>query len=243
KRLVDRPDFELALEGQVVPQLRVDDWRCGIECGFGIADRGQLLVIDLDQFGSVLGKGARARDDRAYGFPPPAGALDGERVLRRRLDALEVCEDADPRRDDLRKVRPGDHGYDARRLLRGLGADCENTCMGVRRAHKGDMRHARQYDIADEGSAPLRKPREVRPWHRSADIGVRPVERREAGCDVIGDFHCISPVRLRYDAALLSAYPHVPTQAGTCGGNLAPPHSTIPARACTTASTASMMAW
>ena len=39
------------------------------------------------------------------------------------------------------------------------------------------MRHARQLDVADIEPAPLHQPLEVRPRHRLADIGVRPVER------------------------------------------------------------------
>ena len=51
--------------------------------------------------------------------------------------------------------------------------------MRVRRAHEGHMRHARQHDVADILRAALRQPREVRPRHRAADVGVRPVERGE----------------------------------------------------------------
>ena len=44
-------------------------------------------------------------------------------------------------------------------------------------------------DVADILAAPLRQPRQIGPRHRAADIGIRPVERGEAGRLVVGDFH------------------------------------------------------
>ena len=41
------------------------------------------------------------------------------------------------------------------------------------------MHHARQLDVADIEPAALHQPVEVRPRHRLADIGVRPVQRRK----------------------------------------------------------------
>ena len=59
----------------------------------------------------------------------------------------------------------------------------------VRRAHEGDMRHARQHHVADILRAPLRQPRQVRSRHRAADIGIRPVERGQHGRRIVDDFH------------------------------------------------------
>jgi len=47
----------------------------------------------------------------------PAGAIDGDGVLRRRFDALEMREHADPRRDHLGKLGAGDHRDHAGRFL------------------------------------------------------------------------------------------------------------------------------
>ena len=41
------------------------------------------------------------------------------------------------------------------------------------------MRHARQLHVADIEPAPLHQPIEIRPRHRLADIGIRPVEHRK----------------------------------------------------------------
>ena len=161
----------------------------GIERGLGIGDGGELLVVDRDQFAGVLGLGAGARHHGADRLALPAGAVDRDGVLRRRLDALEMREHADPGRDHLGKLRAGDHGDDAGRRLRRRGIDRLDARMRVRRAHERHMRHARQRHVADELRAALRQPRQVRPRHRAADIGVRPVERGEGGRVVVGDFH------------------------------------------------------
>ena len=55
--------------------------------------------------------------------------------------------------------------------------------------------HARQHDVADELPPPLRQPRDIRPRHRAADIGIRPVERAQRGGDVVGDLHLPCPAR------------------------------------------------
>ena len=57
----------------------MDHRRLGIERGFRIGDRGQRLVVDLDQFAAVLGLRARARDHGGDRLALPAGALDGDR--------------------------------------------------------------------------------------------------------------------------------------------------------------------
>ena len=112
-----------ALEGEVVAELGMDHRRRRVERGFGVGDGGQFLVVDLDQLAGVLGLGARARDHGADRFALPAGAIDGDGVLRRRLDALEMREHADPGRDHLGELRAGDDGDHARRLFRRRGVD------------------------------------------------------------------------------------------------------------------------
>ncbi len=79
---VDRAGLELALEGEIVAERRMDHGRGGIERGLGIGDRAELLVIDIHQLAGVFRLGARFRDDRAHRFALPAGALDRNGVLR-----------------------------------------------------------------------------------------------------------------------------------------------------------------
>ena len=199
--LVDGAHLELALEAEIVAERGMDHRGLGIERGLGIGDRRQFFVSHVDQLAGVLRLCARLGDDRAHRLALPAGALHRDRRLRRRLQALEMRQHADPRRHYLGEFGPGDDGDHARRLLgRGL-VDLHNARMRVRRAHIGDMRHARQHDVADILPAPLRKAREIRPRHRAADIGVRPVERGEDGGRVFDDLHCVVltiPVRPRF---------------------------------------------
>ena len=61
----------------------------------GVGDGRQLFVADLDQL-AASSASARLRHDGADRLALPAGALDSDRVLRRRLEALEMGEHADP---------------------------------------------------------------------------------------------------------------------------------------------------
>ena len=171
----------LALEGEIVAQFRMDHRRAGIERGLGIGDGGKLLVGHLDQFARVLGLRPRLRHHGAHRLALPARAIDRDRVLRRRLDALEMGQHADPRGDDLCELRTGDDSDHAGYLLRGRGVDRNDPRMRMRRTEISDVPHARQRDIADILPAAFGQAREVRPRHRAADIGVWPVERGQDG--------------------------------------------------------------
>ncbi len=180
---------ECALEGEVVAELGVDDRRSFVERCFGVGDDGKFLVVDLNQRAGILGERPRAGDHGGDRLALPARALDRDGVLRRRFDALEMGEDADPGRDHLGKLGAGDDGDHTLHALCSRGVDRLDARMRVRRAHERDMRHARQRNVADVLPAPLRQPRQIRPRHRAADIGVRPVEGGQAGGDVVNDFH------------------------------------------------------
>ncbi len=157
--------IEHAFESEIVAKLGMDHRRFGIERGFRIGHGGENLVLNLDQRAGVLGRGAALRHHRADRFALPAGALDRDGVLRRRLDALEMREHADPGRNHLRKLGAGDNRDDARSSARLLGFDFYNPRMRMRRAHEGDVHHARQHDVADILAAALRQPRQIRPRH------------------------------------------------------------------------------
>ena len=187
--LVGLARHEAALEGKIVPEIGMDHRRAGIERGLGVGDGGKLLVSHFDQLAGVLGLRPRLGDDRAYRLALPAGAVDRDRMLRRRLDALEMGENANPRRNDFRQLRPGDDRDHARGFFRRCGLDLDDARMRVRRAQVGDMRHARQRDIADVLPAPFGQPGQIRPRHRAADVGVRPVERGQDRRAVVDDFH------------------------------------------------------
>ena len=134
----------------------MDQRRLGVERDFRIDNGGQRLVTHLDQLAGVLGLCARARDHSADRLALPAAALDGDRRLRRGLEAFQMRQYADPGRHHLGKLGAGDHGDHARRFLRRGFFDFDNARVRVRRAHIGDVRHARQHDVADILAATLR---------------------------------------------------------------------------------------
>ena len=194
--LVRRADLELALKAEVVAEGSMNHRRLGIERGLRIGDGEQRLIIDLDQLGGVLGLGARARDGSADGFALPAGTVDGDGRLRRRFEALQVRKHADPGRHHFGQFGAGDHGDDAGCLLRRVGLDRGDFGVSMRRAHKGDVRHARQRNVADILPAALGEAMQIRPRHRAADIGIGPVERGEHGRGIVGDFHALTKTAL-----------------------------------------------
>ena len=189
KALVGIAGIERALEGEIVAERGVDHGRCRVERGFGVGDGAEDLIVDVHQRAGVFRLRARACDHGAHGLALPAGALDRDGVLRRRFDAFEMREYADPRCDDRGKFGTGDHGDNTGRFLRRACVDLFDACMSVRRAHEGDMHHARQHHVADILAAPGCQPREIGSRHRAADIGIRPVECGEAGGLVGGEFH------------------------------------------------------
>src|SRR3974390_3465973 len=98
-------------------------------------------------------------------------------------------EHADPGGHYFRQLRTGDGGDDARRFLHRFGGDADDARMRVRRAHEGDVRHARERDVADVLPTALGKWLQIRPRHRAADIGIRTVERGEGWRGVLSNFH------------------------------------------------------
>ena len=186
---------ERALEGEIVAKLGMNHRRRLVERGFRVGYRRQRLIVHVNKRARIFCFGAGAGDDRAHRLALPAGAVDGDGVLRRRFDALEVRQHADPRRDHLGKLGAGNDGDHAGRFFGFRGVDIFDAGVRVRRAQKCDVHHARQGDVADVLAAALRQPRQVGPRHRAADIGVRPVKRGEARNNVVDDFHDRATIR------------------------------------------------
>ena len=68
------------------------------------------------RFGSILGQGPAGRDHGRDRLALPADPIDRDRVLRRRFQALQMREHADPGRDDGGKFLSGDDSDDAGHL-------------------------------------------------------------------------------------------------------------------------------
>jgi hypothetical protein len=177
---LDLAGIEAALERKIVAELGMDDGRRRVERGLRIRHRRERLVFDAGECGRVLGERAAPGHDRRNGFALPARPLDRDRMLRRGFQPLQMRQHADPRRAYGRELRAGHDRNDARRAPRGRGVDRTHAGMGVRRAYEGHMRHTRQHEIADELAAALQQTRQIRPRHRTADVGIRPIERGQA---------------------------------------------------------------
>ncbi len=86
----------LALEREVVAEVGVDHWRRRIERGLRIGNRRQFFVRDLYALAGIFRQRARAGHHGADGLALPARAVDRDRMLRRRFDALEMGQHPDP---------------------------------------------------------------------------------------------------------------------------------------------------
>ena len=117
--LVHAARIVLALEADVVFKFLVNH-HVAAQRGFHVDDDRQLFPLGLDELHGVLGLGARLGDHRGARLALPAGALDGDRVLLGRLDALQVREHRDPRRavlGDRAAVEYADHAGLGSRFL------------------------------------------------------------------------------------------------------------------------------
>ncbi len=102
KALSTSPTSSLRSKREIVAEAFVDHRRCGRRARFPASvTAGSSSYDDVDQFAGVLGLGARARHYGADRFALPAGAIDRDRILRRRLEALEMGQYTDPGRHHL----------------------------------------------------------------------------------------------------------------------------------------------
>jgi len=179
KGSIDLARVQSPFKGEIVPERSVDDRRFRIKRGAHIRHRLEFLVSDRDDFGSVFRGSAACGHHGGNGLALPADTADRDCPLGRGLQPLQMREHADPRRDDGRQFLTGDDGDHARHLFRRARVDCNNVRVRMRRADKHYMRHPRQLQVADVKSAPLHQPIEIWPRHHLADVGIRPIERRE----------------------------------------------------------------
>jgi hypothetical protein len=124
---------------------------------FHVGDDGQLFPLRFDERHGVLGLAARLGDHRGDRLALPARAADRDRVLRRRLDALQVAEHRHPRRAVLGDLGAVEDGDDAFRLRCLLETQLLYAGMRVGAAEESDMREARKAKVVRERAASLQQ--------------------------------------------------------------------------------------
>ena len=183
------PLADIALAEPPTPEdvaALVDDGGAGTERVEGIEDAGQLLVVDLDQFGGAVGDLRRLGGDGDHGLALEADAirrqhrLGGEHGSRRRLGHA-------PRQLHAQLVaRHVGVGEDRRHTgkLRGRArVDPHDAGGGVGAPHDPPVEHPRQREIARvDGPAAHLLPR-VRPRRTLADHAIAGIIHRR-GCRI-----------------------------------------------------------
>ena len=170
------------LEDQVVVPALMDDRRARLQRRLGIADVGQLLVVDFDRFGGVLGHVLVARDDGGERIAVEAHLAHRERpvgrVLGRHVGHHHRLRQG---RDLIFDVVARDHRDDARHGLRLAGVDTLDPGVGHLAAHEHQVHHARHHDVADIAPATGEQPLIFLPIELGAEPAVRRAGVRRVG--------------------------------------------------------------
>ena len=165
-----------AREGEVVPQVGMDGR--AVERGLRVGHCGQRFPFGLDQGGGVFCLGAALRHHGGHGLALPDGAAIGQRRLRRRFQALEMRQHADPRRHHRGEVNRRQHRHHAGHG--GSGGDIEREArMRVGAAQIGHVNQPRQPQIIHIAPATGDQPRRRLARAGAADPGIGAIRRAE----------------------------------------------------------------
>ena len=172
-------------EGEVVAELGVDHRRAGIERRLLVRHRRQLLPVDGDALGRILGLGARRATTSTTGSPTQqarstaigycgADFMPGKQVsvpthgpVTRLASSAPVMTSATP-------------GW----RLASVVSMLHDPGVRMRAAHEGGVQHARQRDVVGVAAAPGHGPRGAGARQGAADVAVGPVE---IGCRALSD--------------------------------------------------------
>ena len=199
--VLHRAEIHFAVETNVVAQIRVDHVAPG-ERFLHVDHRRQGLVFGDDQFAGVFGLRASLGHHCCDRLALRAGAVDGDRVLWRGFQALEVREHADPRRAVLGHGAAVHDGDDARRRARLREIQALDHRVSMRAAQEHDVGEPRKAQVIDERPAPLQQALGVGARLGLADVaGLQPGLGILDGQFVAGGHFCapwvLSPPRRR----------------------------------------------
>ena len=167
----------------------MDHGRAGVERRLHVDDGRQLLPVDLDLLRPRPRPAARVSATTAATASPcqqarsSAMACCGADFMPLRCastptQGVQMLRELARRSNDAR-CTPGAAARRAR-------IDADDARVGVRAAHEGDVRHARQHDVVDVlRRAPARRRAAFGRGTELADVAVRPVEHGAAGLRVV----------------------------------------------------------
>ena len=122
---------------------------------FTVAERVERFVLDLNDFGGVVGDGGRGGDHRDYGFALITRFGNGQRIV---FDfGKGVGADFDERLGQGHDFRAGESADDAGDGLGRGDIDAENVCVGVGRTDETQVEHVAELDIVGEFAAPAKQ--------------------------------------------------------------------------------------
>ena len=164
--LLHRPEGELALERDIGVATRgVQD---GIACRgqrlFGIDDRGQRFVFDLDQIAGVLGDVAILRRHRRHRLADVAHSVMGDHRLEHRR-----ARPGGERVADFRGIGAGHHAKDAGERLSLAHVDGDDPGMGMGAPQHRRVRHLGQIHVVGIDPLADQEARVLHPLHALAD--------------------------------------------------------------------------
>ena len=85
KRLIDGAGVEIALEGEVVAERRMDHRRRRIERGAHVGHRVEFFIFDRDDFGRIFRDRAARRHDGGDRLALPADTVNGDGAVAARI--------------------------------------------------------------------------------------------------------------------------------------------------------------
>ena len=148
--------FQGAGEANVVAQIGMDDDVPPLR-GLHVGDGGQRLPLDLHMVQRIFCLSAGFGDDGDHRLALPAHAVNGQRMLWRRLDAFQMPENAHPGRAKLGHSTTVHHGNDAGLLARLGQVHLGDFGVGMRAAIERHMGQARHTHIVEVGATSLQK--------------------------------------------------------------------------------------
>ena len=170
KGIVHLAHVQAAREAQVVAEFRVDHRCARVQCCFHIDSRRQQRPFDLQILQRVFGLRARLGHDGHHRLALPAGPVDRQRVLRRRLHTGQMPECGHPGFTNFGQIRAIGHQHDARHAPGKFCVDAGDAAVRDRAAPEHHMRHARQHDVIHVATLALHQAPRARTFRAVTDV-------------------------------------------------------------------------